>query len=112
MTGACVVPEPPDLASRLPNEVIRSIDGRETLRAHGEPAMPVWGEVFAGEEGESTDRQEIARAEQRGWVCRPHRLAPAEPDRAAEPRRLRARESRDRPGVQHGLQSGLHADSV
>jgi hypothetical protein len=42
-------------------EVIRTIDGRETLRAHGNSDMPVWGEVFAGEEGESADRQEIAR---------------------------------------------------
>ena len=42
-------------------EVIRTIDGRETLRAHGDSNMPVWGEVFAAEEGESADRQEIAR---------------------------------------------------
>ncbi|GIW44086.1 MAG: hypothetical protein KatS3mg077_1368 [Candidatus Binatia bacterium] len=29
--------------------VIRIIDGRETLRAHGDPDMPVWGEIFASE---------------------------------------------------------------
>jgi mono/diheme cytochrome c family protein len=29
--------------------VIRIIDGRETLRAHGDPDMPVWGEIFAAE---------------------------------------------------------------
>lgn len=27
--------------------VMRVIDGRETVRAHGDPDMPVWGEVFA-----------------------------------------------------------------
>lgn len=29
--------------------VIRIIDGRETMRAHGDPDMPVWGEIFATE---------------------------------------------------------------
>ncbi|GBD27205.1 hypothetical protein HRbin30_02549 [bacterium HR30] len=29
--------------------VIRIIDGRETMRAHGDPDMPVWGEIFASE---------------------------------------------------------------
>ncbi len=29
--------------------IIRIIDGRETLRAHGDPDMPVWGEIFASE---------------------------------------------------------------
>ncbi len=29
--------------------VIRIIDGRETMRAHGDPDMPVWGEIFAPE---------------------------------------------------------------
>jgi mono/diheme cytochrome c family protein len=28
-------------------KVARTIDGRETTRAHGTPDMPVWGEVFA-----------------------------------------------------------------
>lgn len=27
--------------------VMRVIDGRDTVRAHGDPDMPVWGEVFA-----------------------------------------------------------------
>lgn len=26
--------------------VVESIDGTNTVRAHGDPAMPVWGEVF------------------------------------------------------------------
>lgn len=29
--------------------VLRIIDGRETMRAHGDPDMPVWGEIFAQE---------------------------------------------------------------
>jgi mono/diheme cytochrome c family protein len=29
--------------------VMRAIDGRQTLRAHGNPDMPVWGEVFRDE---------------------------------------------------------------
>lgn len=42
-------------------EVVQTIDGRETLRAHGDPDMPVWGELFVAEEGASPDRQAIAR---------------------------------------------------
>ena len=40
------------------DKVVRSIDGRETPRAHGTPDMPVWGEVFsktAGTEAPSVD---------------------------------------------------------
>lgn len=29
--------------------VVMSVDGRETVRAHGTSSMPVWGEVFAEE---------------------------------------------------------------
>jgi hypothetical protein len=35
------------------DQVAKSIDGRSTLRAHGDPEMPVWGEVF-DEEGAAT----------------------------------------------------------
>ena len=31
------------------NDVMRTIDGRQTLRAHGDPDMPVWGEIFRSE---------------------------------------------------------------
>jgi hypothetical protein len=52
-------PHPPDLtrlASRHGGEfpleqVVTAIDGREALRAHGEPAMPVWGEILSEELG-------------------------------------------------------------
>jgi hypothetical protein len=42
-------------------QVMRTIDGRETLRAHGDPDMPVWGALFTEEEGESPQRYAIAR---------------------------------------------------
>jgi len=41
-------PRPADLTrlqSKTP-ELMRQIDGRRTIRAHGTAAMPVWGEVF------------------------------------------------------------------
>jgi mono/diheme cytochrome c family protein len=46
--AGALVPPPTDL-TRLRAAVpylMQSIDGRRTLRAHGAPAMPVWGEVF------------------------------------------------------------------
>ena len=27
--------------------VHRAIDGRQTVRLHGDPAMPIWGDVFS-----------------------------------------------------------------
>jgi mono/diheme cytochrome c family protein len=62
-------PKPPDLTllARKANgkfpfyDVARRIDGRETVRAHGDAAMPVWGFLFQAEEGESSDAQAIAR---------------------------------------------------
>lgn len=51
-----LTPKPPDLTKlkerygRYPlDEVMQAIDGRRTIRAHGESAMPVWGEVFEEE---------------------------------------------------------------
>jgi mono/diheme cytochrome c family protein len=35
-------------------KVVRAIDGRDTVRAHGSSDMPVWGEVFAKTEGTDT----------------------------------------------------------
>lgn len=32
-------------------QLIHVIDGRQTIRAHGDPNMPVWGEVFKAEDG-------------------------------------------------------------
>lgn len=35
------------------DEVFRIIDGRQPVRGHGGPDMPVWGDVFARSEGGS-----------------------------------------------------------
>jgi Ca2+-transporting ATPase len=46
--GAALCPRPADLTrldSSVP-ELMRDIDGRRAIRAHGTAAMPVWGEVF------------------------------------------------------------------
>jgi mono/diheme cytochrome c family protein len=59
IAGSLMHPHPADLtqlASRYGGEypldlVVRSIDGRQALRAHGEAAMPVWGEVLSEEYG-------------------------------------------------------------
>ena len=37
-------------------DVVKTIDGREMLRAHGEPAMPVWGEILSSEIGDGKRR--------------------------------------------------------
>jgi hypothetical protein len=44
--------------------VMETIDGRATVRAHGDPQMPVWGEIFAKE----ASRPETKRAEIQGKV--------------------------------------------
>jgi mono/diheme cytochrome c family protein len=54
-------PKPTDLTMIAKNnngefsadQVAKSIDGRTTLRAHGDPEMPVWGEIL-DEEGAAT----------------------------------------------------------
>jgi hypothetical protein len=46
--AAALSPPPTDLTKSdlsLP-ELMKVIDGRRTVRAHGTAAMPVWGEVF------------------------------------------------------------------
>jgi mono/diheme cytochrome c family protein len=46
--GAALCRRPPDLTrlrSGMP-ELMRQIDGRRTIRAHGTAQMPVWGEVL------------------------------------------------------------------
>ena len=42
------------------DKVVRSIDGREKVRLHGEPDMPVWGEIFVKTSG--TDAPDVASA--------------------------------------------------
>jgi mono/diheme cytochrome c family protein len=65
-------PKPPDLtqiAKKNHGEfpamrVMRLIDGRDTLRAHGDPDMPVWGEIFQEQAGWSLNQ----RAEVQGKI--------------------------------------------
>ena len=62
-------PKPPDLTQLAKKnggkfpfyEIIQLVDGRETLRAHGKSDMPVWGEVFAADEGSTPEAQAVAR---------------------------------------------------
>jgi mono/diheme cytochrome c family protein len=68
VAGTFMRPKPPDLTQlarkndgKFPlQRVIATIDGRETVRAHGDPDMPVWGEIFGAEaHGEMTRRAEV-----------------------------------------------------
>ncbi len=43
------------------NRMIRIIDGRETVRAHGDADMPVWGDIFRAEDGMSLNAETRAR---------------------------------------------------
>lgn len=62
IVGTVLRVKPPDLTllakqrgGEFPLEqVVKMIDGRELPRAHGDPAMPVWGEVLSEELGGST----------------------------------------------------------
>jgi hypothetical protein len=57
IAGTFMRPKPTDLTQiakrnggKFPFEpVLRKIDGRDDVRAHGDPEMPVWGEIFARE---------------------------------------------------------------
>jgi len=52
-------PKPPDLTLLAKNNggefphtrIMRTIDGRDTVRAHGKSEMPVWGEVLKADNG-------------------------------------------------------------
>ena len=57
VVGPALANRPPDL-TRLARDaggefplarVLRAIDGRDVIRAHGSADMPVWGEVFAAD---------------------------------------------------------------
>jgi hypothetical protein len=47
-TADALTPRPTDLTGGTADvpELMRAIDGRRTIRAHGSAAMPVWGAVF------------------------------------------------------------------
>jgi mono/diheme cytochrome c family protein len=67
VAGSLMRPTPADLTrlaarhgGEFPMElVVSTIDGRQAMRAHGEPTMPVWGEVL-GEELGSKEKQRPA----------------------------------------------------
>ena len=44
-------------------KVAEAIDGRATPRVHGDPAMPVWGEMFEEQAGWDTTRRAQAHAQ-------------------------------------------------
>lgn len=44
-------------------ETLRSIDGRQTVRAHGDPDMPVWGEIFKSDESDPAKGEAVAKGQ-------------------------------------------------
>jgi mono/diheme cytochrome c family protein len=68
IAGTFMNPKPIDLTQiakkhggEFPSmKVMEEIDGRTSVRAHGDPMMPVWGEIFADQAGwEPTQRTEV-----------------------------------------------------
>jgi mono/diheme cytochrome c family protein len=65
VAGSLMQPKPADLTrlsarygGEFPMEqVVRTIDGRQALHAHGEPTMPVWGEVLSDQHGSGDERR-------------------------------------------------------
>ena len=57
-----LTPRPTDLtrSSAELAELMRVIDGRRTVRAHGSSDMPVWGDVFVGALADDDRRQRNA----------------------------------------------------
>lgn len=57
IAGSFMTPKPTDLTALAKKNggefpfmrVMRIIDGRDSVRAHGDPAMPVWGEIFSAD---------------------------------------------------------------
>jgi mono/diheme cytochrome c family protein len=62
-------PKPPDLTQLAKQNkgefpfgrTIQVLDGRMTVRAHGDSEMPVWGEMFKGQEGTSIAEEATVR---------------------------------------------------
>lgn len=65
VAGTFMRPKPPDLTllavengGTFPMQQVKAyIDGSTDVRAHGDPTMPVWGEVFQAEAGWSQTRR-------------------------------------------------------
>ncbi|HXJ33752.1 MAG TPA: cytochrome c [Candidatus Eisenbacteria bacterium] len=70
IAGTFMRPKPTDLTQiakknggEFPvTRVMADIDGRNTVRAHGDPQMPVWGEIFREEAGSPQGPQNEARS--------------------------------------------------
>lgn len=41
--------------------LVRVIDGRQSVRAHGDPEMPVWGDLFSAETPSTIERESQVR---------------------------------------------------
>jgi mono/diheme cytochrome c family protein len=62
VAGTFMTPKPKDLTRFAKDNhgefpfmrVMRVIDGRDSVRAHGDPDMPVWGEIFSADTAGST----------------------------------------------------------
>lgn len=71
IAGTFMRPKPADLTEiakknggKFPSQkVAEAIDGRHTPRAHGDPDMPVWGEIFQEQAGWDTTRRTRVRAQ-------------------------------------------------
>ena len=69
IAGTVMRPKPTDLTQIAKQNhgdfpfprVVDVIDGRNTLRAHGDPNMPVWGEIFEEQAGWDAARRIEAR---------------------------------------------------
>lgn len=65
IAGTFMRPKPVDLtqiAKKNKGEfpfmrVMQTIDGRNTVRAHGDPQMPVWGEILTDQANSPNSRQ-------------------------------------------------------
>jgi mono/diheme cytochrome c family protein len=71
IAGTFIRPKPADLTQiakknggQFPTEkVAETIDGRNTPRVHGDPDMPVWGEIFQEQAGWDASRRARVRAQ-------------------------------------------------
>ena len=63
LLGSALAAESNDMDRRLYLRycVVEVIDGRNTVRAHGDPNMPVWREIFEGQAGWDAARRIEAR---------------------------------------------------
>jgi mono/diheme cytochrome c family protein len=72
IAGTVMRPKPTDLTQLAKQNdgdfpflrVVEIIDGRSTVRAHGDPDMPVWGDIFEARSG----RDAAGRVEARGRI--------------------------------------------